>query len=247
MIRQGHHLFRWRSYLPLAILPIIVVVFFQSGWVNDMLGAGMEEGWDYACLALALIGLSVRAATVGFVPAGTSGRNTASQKAAVLNTTGAYSLVRHPLYFANFIIFIAFVMGLKSLLFTLLATVLYFVYYERIMLAEEAFLESKYRQRYRDWAERTPLFIPRLSGWIKPALPFSWRTALMREIHGLLLIAVVFFAAEALEATVLEHRSLVSWMGEEPVWIVVLAVAVALYLPVVVIKKRTAWLRVAGR
>ena len=53
---------------------------------------------------LTLSGLALRAYTVCTTPKGTSGRNTARQVADHLNTKGIYSVVRHPLYLANYLI-----------------------------------------------------------------------------------------------------------------------------------------------
>jgi protein-S-isoprenylcysteine O-methyltransferase Ste14 len=247
MVRQGNWLFRWRSYLPLILLPIAVSVFLHAGWMTELLGEAVEETYDYLCLVIAATGLAIRVATVGFVPAGTSGRNTNMQNAKALNTTGFYSQMRHPLYFANFLIFVALVLLLKSLVFTLFATVTYFIYYERIMLAEESFLERLYGQDYRDWAARTPAFLPRLSGWIAPALRFSWRAAMGREFHTVLLIASVFFLMEALEGTLVDGQPLIDWLHREPFWGWLLLSGTAIYLAVRLIKKRTNWLAVAGR
>ena len=247
MERHGQWLFRWRSYLPLVLLPIVVLVFLQSRWMMELLGVRVEEAWDYLCLTIAIGGLLLRAFIVGYVPAGTSGRSTDVQRANALNTTGAYSVVRHPLYFANFIIFIAFAMLLKSLVFILFAAAAFFIYYERIVLAEEDFLQRKYGEQYRLWAERTPSFVPRPSAWVPAALPFSWKTALSREFHGLFLIATVFFISELAEAMVLEHRTFASWFHEEPVWLVFFVFSAAIYMVLVVVCKRTALLRVSGR
>lgn len=247
MVRHGNWLFRWRSYLPIILVPVALLVFGNAGWVTRIFGETVEDGFDYLCLLIALAGLAVRVAAVGFVPAGTSGRNTGEQKAMALNTTGFYSLVRHPLYFANFLVFISFVLLFKSLVFTLFAGVAYFFYYERIMLAEEQFLENQYGQRYRDWANVTPCFVPRLARWTSPDLPFSWRSALLREFHSLLLIAAVFFLVEMVEAIVIDRQSVAEWMREEPFWSALLAVNGVIYLSVMVIKKRTDWLAVAGR
>jgi protein-S-isoprenylcysteine O-methyltransferase Ste14 len=247
MVRQGNWLFRWRSYLPLILLPSAVAVLQGSGWMTQVFGARFEDGYDYFLLLIAFTGFAIRVATVGFVPAGTSGRNTRGQNAAALNTTGFYSLSRHPLYFANFLVFISFVLLLKSLLFTLFAGVIYFLYYERIMLAEEQFLESLYGQAYRVWAAATPAFLPRLSGWVRPSLPFSWRSVIGREFHTVLLIASVFFLSEMLEAIVVERQTFAQWVHEEPVWLWMLCVSGAIYLMVRALKKRTNWLAVAGR
>src|SRR5688572_19870470 len=185
MIKQGHWLFRWRSYLPLLVLPLAVQSFLASGWMTQQLGDFGEEIWDLVCLSVALLGLTVRILTVGFVPRGTSGRNTGRQKADTLNTTGMYSLVRHPLYLGNFLVFMGFVLLLKSGLFALLAAVIYVVYYERIILAEEEFIAERHGEAFHAWASATPVIAPTFRNWAPPALPFSWRSALMREFHTL--------------------------------------------------------------
>lgn len=247
MVRQGNWLFRWRSYLPLILLPVAILVFQNSGWMTQLFGETVEEAYDYLCLVIAFAGLAVRVATVGFVPAGTSGRNTTAQNAKALNTTGFYSQMRHPLYFANFLVFIAFVLMFKSLIFTLFATVAYFIYYERIMLAEENFLDGLYGRQFREWAQATPAFLPRLSGWVAPSLPFSWRAAAGREFHTVLLIVAVFFLIELLEGTLVDGHPLGIWMRREPFWSWLLMSGAAVYLLVRLVKKRTDWLMVGGR
>lgn len=247
LVRQGNWLFRWRSYLPFLILPLAATSFRNSGWFNDAFGNGLEEAWDLGCYLLALAGLALRVAIVGFVPAGTSGRNAVQQKADALNTTGMYSVVRHPLYFANFVVFIAFVLLFKSLLLVLVMGLAYFLYYERIMMAEEKFLESKYEASYRNWAATTPAFLPRLSGFVRPALSFSWRTAVLREFHTLLLISAAFAVVEMLEGLLLENQSFAEWVRDEPVWAVVFVLSALAYVTVYAVKKNTRWLKVKGR
>ncbi len=246
LIRQGNWLFRWRSYLPLVIVPVAVIAFMQSDWVTRMLGDTVEDVWDYFCIAISFAGLAVRGAIVGFVPQGTSGR-TSEQKAEALNTTGMYSQMRHPLYFANFLVFLGFMLVFKSVVFVLFGSVAYFLYYERIMLAEENFLEGKYGEQYRIWAEKTPVFLPRCSGWVQPALPFSFKTVLRREYPGFYLITIYFFVVEMLEAAVLDHESFLAWIDEEPVWLAILLVGTLAYFGLRIARKHTSWLAVAGR
>lgn len=247
LVRQGNWLFRWRSYLPFLILPLAAASFRNSGWFIEAFGNGLEEAWDIACYVLALTGLALRIAVVGYVPAGTSGRNAVEQRADLLNTSGMYSVVRHPLYFANFLVFIAFVLLFKSLLLVLFMALAYFLYYERIMLAEEQFLEGKYGANYREWAERTPAFLPRLSGFIRPSLRFSWRSALVREFHTLFLISAAFALVEMLEALVLENQNFSTWIADEPIWATAFIISATIYITVYTIKKRTGWLKVKGR
>lgn len=247
LVRQGNWLFRWRSYLPFLILPLAAASFRNSGWFIETFGNGLEEAWDIACYVLALVGLGLRIVIVGYVPSGTSGRNAVEQRADVLNTSGMYSVVRHPLYFANFIVFIAFILLFKSLLLVLFMALAYFLYYERIMLAEEQFLESKYGESYRAWAERTPAFLPRFTGFVRPSLSFSWRSALVREFHTLFLISAAFALVEMLEALILEKQNLFEWIADEPVWMLVFVASAVVYVCIYTIKKRTNWLKVKGR
>ena len=247
MARHGHWLFSWRSYLPLIIIPAAITVFPQSGWMTDLFGELFEEAYDIACFGLALTGIALRVLTVGFVPAGTSGRNTRRQRADALNTNGMYSLVRHPLYFANFLIFLGVVLTIKSMLFMLFASCAYLLYYERIMLAEEQFLDQRYGETYRCWAARTPAFLPRLTGWIAPALPFSWRSALRREFHSVFLVATLFLASELAEALVVEGHTFSGALMAEWLWVAIFTACAVFYVIVMTMKKRTRWLDVAGR
>lgn len=91
--------------------------------------------------------------TVGYTPKKTSGRNTKKgQVADYLNTKGMYSIVRNPLYLGNFF------MGLGIFLFLciwwveFIYTLVFMLYYERIIFAEEQFLVKKFKQQYMEWA-----------------------------------------------------------------------------------------------
>ena len=99
MASSGFKLFRWRSYVPLLFLALILFElrdFTYSGGSqrNDLL-------WEGVCLLVSFSGLLFRSHVIGHCPAGTSGRNTHGQVAETLNTTGLYSIVRHPLHFRN--------------------------------------------------------------------------------------------------------------------------------------------------
>ncbi|MBY0530563.1 MAG: DUF1295 domain-containing protein [Xanthobacteraceae bacterium] len=247
LVNQGNWLFRWRSYLPFIILPLAATAFSNSLWLNEAFGNSVEEGWDFACYGFALCGLLLRILTVGYVPAGSSGRNTKRQSAETLNTTGMYSVARHPLYFANFVVFIAFVLLFKSLLLTLFMATAYFLYYERIMMAEEKFLEGKYGDAYREWAAITPAFFPRLTGIESPKLAFSWRSTLVREHHTLLLITIAFATFEMLEALILKKQTFTAWLLDEPIWPALVVLTAIIYLVVLVLRKRTLLLKEAGR
>jgi len=247
MVRQGQWLFRWRSYLPLLLLPLAASLLPQSDWMSEVFGPRLAGLWDYFCLLLALIGLGVRIFTVGCVPAGTSRRSTREQSAASLNTSGMYSLMRHPLYFGNLFIFLGLVLLFRSIPFALLSAALYYLYYKRIMAAEEDFLSRQHGQSYRDWAARTPAMIPRLRGWQSPALPFSGRAAMRREFHSLLLIGAGFLLIEMFRLPIHAPGTVVDRLQEKPFWLALFVLSAAVYLSILVVKKRSRWLVVDGR
>ena len=113
LIRQGSFLFRWRSFLPLLLAIPALTALPQSGYFEIWFGESAEEVWDVFCILVAISGLAIRIATVGFAPAGTSGRNTFGQRAEVLNTSGLYSVVRNPLYVGNIITLLGFLLAFK--------------------------------------------------------------------------------------------------------------------------------------
>jgi protein-S-isoprenylcysteine O-methyltransferase Ste14 len=70
--------------------------------------------------------------------------------------TGAYSIARHPIYFGNFFIGLGFALYCASFWVVAVFVLLFWVYYERIMFAEEEFLRRTFGKAYESWAARTP-------------------------------------------------------------------------------------------
>lgn len=244
---QGSFLFRWRSYLPLALVPLAVIAIRDSGYFVTFFGEWGEESWEVFCLAISLSGLCVRALTIGFAPRGTSGRNTREQRAAVLNTSGPYSVARNPLYLGNYLMLLGFVLALKVWWFILLACLVFAIYYERIILAEEAFLQRRFGKAYVDWAAATPAFIPNFRLWRRPALPFSFRTVLRREYNGFFLIVAFFTVNEAIYDLLVTGEDGNEWLATEYGWIVFFAAGAAVFIILRWLKRHTRLLRVSGR
>lgn len=237
---QGAWLFRWRSYLPVLLLAL---VFFELRDFTYPLNSALADRlWDIFCVAVSFAGLGIRIRTVGCTPRGTSGRNTRKQVAESLNTSGTYSVVRHPLYVGNYLIWLGVALFPRSWELLALVTLVFWLYYERIMMAEEAFLEAKFGESYRDWARRTPAFLPRLSQWRRPDLPFSLRNVLRREFSGFFAIMLVFTALEATGQRVFLGR----W-ELDIAWMVALTFSTGLYLVLRTLKRKTELLRVPGR
>jgi len=192
--KAGHWFFRWRSYLPLLMVGLALIAFreFHYPFGSQLL----DDLWEIFCLTVSMAGIILRALTVGFVPKGTSDRNTKGQVAEELNTTGMYSIVRNPLYLGNFIIWLGVSLLVRLWWFSLIVILIFCLYYERIIFAEEEFLRGKFGRLYLEWAEKTPLFFPKFDGWRRPPLSFSWRTALKGEYSGFFAIIVTFSLLE---------------------------------------------------
>jgi len=232
----GNWLFQRRSYLPIIFFAFIIISLrdFHSPFGKDKLA----QLWDVFCLTISLSGLVIRIMTIGYVPDGTSGRNTKGQKACELNTTGMYSLLRHPLYLGNFVICLGVTMFARVWWLVIIMSLSYWLYYERIIFAEEEFLRRKFGQGYIDWAKKTRIFLPKFSTWKKPARPFSLRMVLKREYSTVFLIILLFFAM--VEAASLFTSGSPDW---DPMWLILLAVSLIQYVLFRTLKKHTMLLR----
>ena len=185
MIAQGTWLFRWRSYLPLALMtPVVLSWFADSPQDQSRIHLQLVGG------ALAFAGLAMRVLVVAHVPRRTSGRHTRRQVAVKLNTDGLYSLVRHPLYVGNALVWVGAAVFASSWGVAAAVLLAYALYYERVALAEEHFLRGAFGAAYESWAARTPAFLPRTWRWRPPALPFSPRRVLAKESGTLCAIVV---------------------------------------------------------
>ena len=191
---QGDFLFKNRSYLPLIILVIGLSVFIHSEYQNKIIDNRIPELFNYIWLSISLFGLYIRVVTVAHTPKNTSGRNTKEgQIAEQLNTTGIYSIVRHPLYLGNFFMWLGVAMLTNNTWFVIAFILLYALYYERIMYAEESFLIQKFGDTYLDWAKNTPVFIPSFKYYQKAKYPFSIKKALKKEKNGLAAVFLIFW------------------------------------------------------
>lgn len=236
----GNWLFRWRSYLPLIVIGIFLLALRDYEYPGH--SERLDYIWEVVCLIVSFFGLGIRAFTIGYTPKGTSGRNTKKQIAETLNTTGIYFIVRNPLYLGNFF------MGLGIALFahlwwlTLIYILIFWLYYERIIFAEEAYLRNKFGNEYLEWANKTPAFIPKFSQYTKANLPFSWRNVLRREYNGFFAMIVTLFVLETVGGIFAKGR-----LGFDLRWILLLGIGFVVWMVLRSLKKYTNVLNVEGR
>ena len=240
--KQGRWLFKWRSYLPALGIPIFFIALRNSEYLERAFGNPINNFWEFFSICVSFLGLGVRCFTVGFVPRGTSGRGTQSPVAETLNTTGMYSIVRNPLYLGNFIIILGITLFVQVWWFALVVWLGFWIYYERIIFAEEEFLRKKFGALYLEWAKETPVFFPKFKRWKKPNLTFSLKTVLRREYSTFLSIVASFTFLDIAADLFAEGKLEVSLP-----WTILFIVSLIIYLTLLILKKKTKILNVQGR
>ncbi len=230
--RIGNWFFRWRSYLPLLLL--VLFLLSLADFSNLTSQKNINRLWELFCLGVSSLGLFFRIITVGYVPRGTSGRNTKKQVAEVLNTTGMYSVVRHPLYVGNFIMWLGISLFFHLWWFTLLIGLIFWVYYEKIMYAEEEFLKKKFGDQFLIWADKTPAFIPDFSLWQAPQMQFSVKSALKREYASFFAMIAIFTCLRILCSLRIDKT-----LRLDSMWTGIFFGSLGFYLMVRFLKKKT--------
>jgi protein-S-isoprenylcysteine O-methyltransferase Ste14 len=238
--KSGNWLFRRRSYLPLLMIIILVMGMSDSEYLG--LGKQQDHLWEVVCLLISLSGLGIRAYTIGHTPGGTSGRNTREQVADTLNTSGIYSVVRHPLYLGNFFIWLGISSVPRLWWLTMICVLSFWIYYERIMFAEEAYLLRKFGKAFEEWADNTPAFIPDFRKWKSPSLSFSVKNVLKREYNGFLVIMCSMFLLDIVGYYFAEGR-----LEIDAGWEVLLLISFVIWMVLRTLKKKTMLLNVEGR
>jgi protein-S-isoprenylcysteine O-methyltransferase Ste14 len=232
LVQDGDRLFRWRSYLPLALVPVFIAGVITTSPPFSTRTA--ERLWECFSVAVALAGLALRVWAVGSAPSGTSERSTVNPRASQLRTTGPYSIVRHPLYVAN---------GLMALGLSLFPGIWYLpvvlvlatlLYYERIAIREEAFLADRFGGEFDAWSSRVPAWLPSFASYTRSAIPYSWKKVLRHEFHGLLVIAAGAFVFDAMQ----ESWRARSWYVDE-IWFRFFAMSAVLFLIFAALKRGT--------
>jgi protein-S-isoprenylcysteine O-methyltransferase Ste14 len=244
---EGEALFRWRSFVPLILLIPAALALAEGPNVARVFGESIEEYWMELCLIVSLFGQGIRCLTVGYIPTGTSGRNTHHQRADFLNTTGMYSLCRNPLYLGNFLVIFGIVLACQNLWFALVAFLAYWLYIERVIAAEEEFLSGKFGREYEEWAARTPVIFPDIRLWKQPGLVFSIKTVLKREYSGFFALFACYFVFELITDVVFETEPFTAWLHRDWIWPVLLLVGAAGFVVLRTMKKFTKVLRTDGR
>ena len=202
--KSGNTLFRRRGPMPVILFILAVPVTYFTNY--SYLSNGITIALSISAVVISIIGFLIRAYAIATTPKGTSGRNTKEQVAESLNTSGIYSVVRHPLYLGNYLMWIGIVMFTFNIYFFFIVSLAFWLYYERIMFAEERFLEKKFGDVYLDWSKTVPAFIPSFKNYKKKEILFSFKSVLRREYSGVLATALGFAFIDLLRLYFIEKR-----------------------------------------
>jgi protein-S-isoprenylcysteine O-methyltransferase Ste14 len=237
--KSGNWLFKRRSWLPVVIIFAGIAMMY----LGNRQAIIFDQRNELIFLGVSLFGQALRILTVGFTPKNTSGRNTdIGQIADELNVTGIYSILRHPLYLGNFFMWLGPVLFLRSVEATIIFVLVYWLYYERIMFAEEQFLRRKFGEIYDKWSENVSSIIPWSFKYIPAKLGFSLRNVLRREYNSFVNIFVIFLVLDLFRNYFLSERIYVTKM-----WLWLFIGAGVIWLATRTIHKQTKWFEVEGR
>ncbi len=156
IVRFGDFVFKHRDTLPLPfiILAVFILIFTKPTFntLNVRLSLFVTGG------IIILIGESIRIWAVGY-----SGGTTRSKKliADRLVTEGPYSIVRNPLYVANFLIAFGFSLMANAAIVIPIVIIYFAIEYYPIVRREEYFLLEKFGDTYSLYLRDVPRFFPK--------------------------------------------------------------------------------------
>ena len=207
---SGNFLFKYRGQIPLFIFLIGLPFLYFADYSYFTEYLWVEPVLSIIGVCVSLVGIIIRSYTIGTTPKGTSGRNTQKQIAESINTKGIYSIVRHPLYVGNYLMWAGLLIFAGNITYFLVASLIYWLYYERIMYSEERFLERKFGEMFIDWSMKVPAFIPAFSLFEKGEMCFSFKAVLRREYSGFFAMALCFLVVDSLRYYLIYHT--ITWV-----------------------------------
>ena len=204
--KQGEILFRNRGFIPILFILFSVPVSYFNSFDCLIDNKAVEYTILFSSIGFIVLGHLIRAQVILSRQDATSGRNRNEQVADSLNTKGWYSLVRNPLYVANFLIWFGLSIYLFSFWLSLILVLAFWMYYERIVFAEEAFLSRKFGEAYTKWCNETPVFIPKVTGYIPIKYKFSLSKVIFNEYSSMLSTGTCFLFVALLREYSIHHN-----------------------------------------
>jgi protein-S-isoprenylcysteine O-methyltransferase Ste14 len=175
----GAWLFRYRSFLPVPLALVLLLVRNGESHAGGIVFAGVllvAAGQGLRLWAVRHIGTISRTRTTRYGP---------------LMTAGPYAIVRNPLYVGNWLLWTGFAVWSRLLWMVPIAWLVFYAQYGAIAKWEAAFIRSKYLDAYDQYARDVRPWLPRWPP--RPALAsvtplHPWREVFFSE-RGTLLAA----------------------------------------------------------
>jgi protein-S-isoprenylcysteine O-methyltransferase Ste14 len=176
MKKIGEFFFKYRSYTPLPLI-FVMILFINPTIISFIAG-----------LFVAFSGELIRIWSVGY--AGSETRTTESAGGSNLVTQGPYSKLRNPLYLGNIMIYAGIGIMSNSLFpyLQIFALIYFYFQYYTIIITEEDYLASTFKNSYDLYKKCVNKFIPLFSKVpieIKSQLEFSLKEGLQSEKRSL--------------------------------------------------------------
>ena len=179
----GNLLFKYRGQFPLFIVLISIPFILQnSERSNDTFIENLFYLFSFIFISM---GHLIRCITIGYKNIHSSGKNRDEQVANKLNTKGVYSIVRHPLYLANLLIWLGVLSFVQNGYFVFLGILFFSFLYYFIIYVEEGYLREKFKSEHEIWANKTPALFPNFRNYKKTQSDFNWKLVWKNEYPGI--------------------------------------------------------------
>lgn len=167
------------SLMILTVVLTVILYFFSNLHTKNIF-------WDNVCTFLGLMfllkGTYLRMAARGY-------KKEFSNKGHGLVTEGLYTLTRNPMYLGTSLIGSGFLLIVWPWWFLAIFAVLFFVRFNKQMVAEEAHLSVLFGEQYKKYCQETPRFLPSIKSLVhlKMNQTFPWNMCWStKERFGLL-------------------------------------------------------------
>ena len=174
--RQGLFFTKYKN-LPNIILITLITVNLQPGinlkglFFKPIHLSGM---YIAICAIVSLSGLFLALYTAGYSMSSTSIFRLITNDKNAFNTTAAYSVVRHPMHIANFFFWLGPMLLSCNFWFIISFCLIFLIYTERAIIAEEKILRTIFGYRYVKWCKKVPAIFPNLFIFKKATQKFSF-------------------------------------------------------------------------
>lgn len=174
LVKFGNWLFHYRN--------ILFPVFYAALFIPSPVIFRSEE-WALITGSLFIgTGTAIRFITIGLVYI-IRGGSKRQIHAETLVTEGIYKVCRNPMYLGNILLLLGFGLFANSLIFSLVFSPLFVLFYIAIISAEEDFLSKKFGSQFSEYKSHTNAIFPKWKN-LRTAFTghiFNWKKVLNKE------------------------------------------------------------------